>query len=75
MDKACSTQEKRNAHWNLFGKPEEKISLRTRRCRCEDNTKIDLREIGWDYMDWIHVVEYRDQRRTLVKTVMNLRVL
>jgi hypothetical protein len=25
------------------------------RCRWADNIKIDLREIGWDGMDWIDV--------------------
>jgi hypothetical protein len=39
------------------------------------NIKIDLREIGWDGMDWIDLSQDRDQRRGLVNTVMNLRVL
>jgi hypothetical protein len=36
--------------------------------------KIDLREIGWDGMDWIDLAQDRDQWRALVNTVMNLRV-
>jgi hypothetical protein len=39
-----------------------------------DNIKIDLREIGWNGMDWIDLAEDRDQWRALVNTVMNLRV-
>jgi hypothetical protein len=39
-----------------------------------DNIKIDLRDIGWDGVDWIELAEERDQRRALVNTVMNLRV-
>jgi hypothetical protein len=35
---------------------------------------MDLREIGWEVMDWIHLVQDRDQRRGLVETVINLRV-
>jgi hypothetical protein len=35
---------------------------------------MDLREIGWDGMDWIELAQHRDQWRALVKTVMNLRV-
>jgi hypothetical protein len=35
---------------------------------------MDLREIGWDGMDWIKLAEDRDKRRALVNTVMNLRV-
>jgi hypothetical protein len=39
-----------------------------------DSIKIDLREIGWDDMDWIDLAQDRDQWRALVNTVMNLRV-
>jgi hypothetical protein len=39
-----------------------------------DSIKIDLREIGWDGMDWIELTENRDQWMALVNTVMNLRV-
>jgi hypothetical protein len=35
---------------------------------------MDLREIGWDYMDWIEVAQDRDQWRALADTVMNLWV-
>jgi hypothetical protein len=35
---------------------------------------MDLREIGWDVMDWIDLAEDRDQWRDLVNTVMNLRI-
>jgi hypothetical protein len=35
---------------------------------------MDLREIGWDGMDWIDLTQDRDQWRTLVNKVMNLRV-
>jgi hypothetical protein len=36
-----------------MGKPEEKRSLGRPRRKCEDNIKMDLREIGWGGMDWI----------------------
>jgi hypothetical protein len=39
-----------------------------------DNIKIDLREIGWDGMDWIDMAQDRDRWRAVVNTVMNLRV-
>jgi hypothetical protein len=39
-----------------------------------DNIKMDLRERGWDGMDWIDLAQDRDQWRALVNTVMNLLV-
>jgi hypothetical protein len=47
--------------------------LRERR-RFVDNIKMNLREIGWNGMDWIDLAQNRDQWRALVNTVMNLRV-
>jgi hypothetical protein len=31
-----------------------------------DDIKMDLREIGWDGMDWIDLVQDKDQWRVLV---------
>jgi hypothetical protein len=39
-----------------------------------DNIKMDLRDIGWDGVDWIDMAQDRDQWRALVNTVLNLRV-
>jgi hypothetical protein len=36
--------------------------------------KMDLREIGWVFMDWIDLAQDRDQWRVLVNTIMNLQV-
>jgi hypothetical protein len=35
---------------------------------------MDLREIGWDDMDWIELIQGRDQWKALVNMVMDLRV-
>jgi hypothetical protein len=35
---------------------------------------MDLREIGWDEMDWIGLAQNRDLWRVLVNAVMNLPV-
>jgi hypothetical protein len=35
---------------------------------------MDIREIGWDGMDWIDLALDRGQWSALVNTVMNLRV-
>jgi hypothetical protein len=36
--------------------------------------KIDIREIGWDGMDWIYLAQDTDQWRALMNIVMNIRV-
>jgi hypothetical protein len=75
MSRACSTNgEKMNAYRILVGNPEGNRPLRRPRCMWMDNIKIDLREIGWDGMDWIDLTKDRDQWRALVNTVMNLWV-
>jgi hypothetical protein len=35
---------------------------------------IDLRELGWDGVDWIVVAQNRDQWRALKNMVLNLQV-
>jgi hypothetical protein len=67
-------RETRNAYRLLVGKPERKSPLGRLRRRWVDNIKIDLRQIGWDGVDWIDLAQDRDLWRALVNTVMNLRV-
>jgi hypothetical protein len=45
--------EKRNGYRILVGKPEGKRLLGRPRRRWVDNIKINLREIGWDGVEWI----------------------
>jgi hypothetical protein len=49
-----------NAYRILVGKPEGKRPLGRPRRRWVDNIKMDLREIGWDGMDWIDLAQDRD---------------
>jgi hypothetical protein len=56
------------------GKTEGKRPVGRAICRWVDNTKMDLREIGWGAVDWLDLTQDRDQWRALVKTVMNLPV-
>jgi hypothetical protein len=58
----------------LVGTPEGKRSLGRPRHRWGD-IRMDLREIGWGGMDWIRLIQDRDQCRAVVNTVMNRRVL
>ena len=57
-----------------MGKPEGKRPLGRPRSKWDDNTKMDLREVGCDQGDWIALVEYMDQWRAYVMALMNLRV-
>jgi hypothetical protein len=66
--------ETRNAYRLLLGKPEGKRPLGRPRRGWLDNIKINLREIGWNGMDWIELAQNRDQWKAPVNTVMNLRV-
>jgi hypothetical protein len=71
MGRACSTNGvKKNAYRILVGK--RPVGRRKR--RWVDNIKIDLREIGWDGMEWIDLTQDREQWRAHVNTVMSLRV-
>jgi hypothetical protein len=66
---------KRNAYRILLGNPEGKRPLGRPRRRWVNNIKMDLREIGWNGMEWISLGQDRDQWRALVNAVMNLQVL
>jgi hypothetical protein len=55
----------RNAYKILVRKPEGMRSLRRPRHRWEDNIRMDLREMVWEVMDWMHLAEARDQWQAL----------
>jgi hypothetical protein len=60
--------ETRNEYRILVGKSDGRRPQGRPRRRRVDNIRMNLRETGWDGMDWI------DQAQALVNTVMNLRV-
>jgi hypothetical protein len=66
--------EKRNAYRILVGNPEGKTPLRRSRRRWVNNIKMDLKEIGWDGMDWLDLAQDRNQWRAILNTVINLLV-
>ena len=66
--------EGRGVHRVLVGKPEGKRPLGRPRRRWEDNIKMDLQEVGGGWEDWMELAQDRDRWRSLVSTVMNLRV-
>jgi hypothetical protein len=65
--------EMRNATRILVGKPEVRPVGRPR-CARRDNIRMDLKEIGWEHVDWMHLDQDRDQWQALVITKMNLCV-
>jgi hypothetical protein len=65
--------EMRKAQNILVGKPERKRLLGRPRRRWED-IRMDLKEIRWEDVDWIHLAQDRDQWGALVNKVMNIRV-
>jgi hypothetical protein len=46
------------------------LALGRPRSAWEDNTSMDIREIRWEGMDWIHVAEDMDQEDNIS---MNIR--
>ena len=58
----------------FVGTLEGKKPLGKPRRRWEDNAKMDLKEVGYEGMDWIELAEDTDSWRALVNAVMNLLV-
>jgi hypothetical protein len=66
--------EVRNVYEMLVGNSEGKRPLGRPRRRWEDYIAMDLNEMGWKVVDWINVIQSRKLWRTVVNTVMHLRV-
>jgi hypothetical protein len=66
--------EGRGVYRVLVGRSESKRPLGIPRRRCEDNIKLDLREIGIVGANWIQLAQDRIQWRACMNTVMNLRI-
>ena len=50
------------------------ITLDRPKRRWEDNTKMDLQELGCGEMDWIELAQDKDRWRALVTAAMSLLV-
>jgi hypothetical protein len=51
----------RNVRNILLGRHEEKRPLGRHRRRWKGNIRMDLRETGWEGVDWIHLTQDRDR--------------
>jgi hypothetical protein len=67
------TVVKRNAHKISVEKPEGKRPRERPKRIWEDNIRMDLWEIGWEVVGWMHLAQDRDPSLATVKTIMNLR--
>jgi hypothetical protein len=67
--------EGRDVYMVLVGKPEGKRPLGRPRRRCEDGTKMDLKDICCGSVEWIDLAQDRYRWRAVVNAVMNLQVL
>jgi hypothetical protein len=74
MGGRCNTHGIDDAYKVLFGKPERKRRIGVPRLRWGNNITMNLREIGWKGVDWMHLARDRDQWRFLVNIQINLRV-
>jgi hypothetical protein len=69
----------RKAYKTLVGKPEGKGRegkgpLGRPRRRWDDNTRMDICEMGREIMDFIHLDQDKGQWRAVVNAVMNITV-
>jgi hypothetical protein len=58
-----------SSKWQVLGNNSNKSKLK----RVFEN-RMDLTEIGWEGVDWMHLGQNSDQWRALANTVMNFRV-
>ena len=42
-------------------------------CEWEDNSKMDLKEMGWERMDWIHMAQDRDKWPAVANIIVCLQ--
>ena len=66
--------EGRGVHRVLVGKPEGKRTLGRPRGGWEDNSNMDLQEVGGGCGDWMELAQDRDKWWALVSTIMNFQV-
>jgi hypothetical protein len=52
-------RDMRNRYKVLVGKSEGKSPLVTPTCRCGDNIRTDLKETGWEGLEWMHLAQYK----------------
>jgi hypothetical protein len=64
----------KNSYNTLVRKPGGKRPRGRPRHGWEDNTRMGIRERGWEVVDWIHLAHDRNQWQVVVNTVINFSV-
>jgi hypothetical protein len=62
----------RNGYEVLVRDPAGKRHLGGLRRKLKDKIRIDVREMGWEGVDWMHLAQGRDQWRAVGNSLMNL---
>jgi hypothetical protein len=57
----------------LVGKYEKNLLLRPRP-RWKNNIRIDLRDVGYEVVNWMHLAQNADKCQALMNTIMNLHM-
>jgi hypothetical protein len=64
----------RDAYKVLGGKPEGKIQFGRPWHKLEDRLKVQLQEIRYEDVVWIHLGQDKNKKRPLLETIVNLQV-
>jgi hypothetical protein len=64
----------RNAYTILVGNHKVRRSLGRPMHKWKHNIKIDIGEVGWESVDWIHLAHSRENWRALVNTMVKLGI-
>jgi hypothetical protein len=64
MENTCNILVGKLDRTRPFGRP---------RRRWKFSIRLDLQEIGWEVVDWLHEPQDMDQWQVVINTVMNLR--
>jgi hypothetical protein len=66
--------DRRYVYSLLVGRPEGIKPLGRCWHRWEDNSRMDLQEVGCGDMDWMNLVQDKDRWLALVNVVMNVQI-
>jgi hypothetical protein len=73
-ESVCKFFKNKKNRMILVGKPEGKGPLGRPRRRWVDNIRMDFGEVGCGDVDWIGLAKDRNRWRSVVNSVLNLRI-